>query len=327
MRLTWGSLGESDTASGWLGLPLISIGTCELRAALHFPGRGEALLIGLRAHALPPGAPLPQGSGFTVDRIDPQREGSAWLALTRSPHASLELFEAMAADIVDALATDGSTDESRLASLFVGRIRAWQAFMRKGNQPLGAEAEVGLVGELFVLKEILASGLPASLSLEGWLGPFGGAQDFQYGHGALESKATVSPVGFIARIDSLQQLDDTLRSPIYITAVRLKIAESGCNLPELVAATQLSIAEDPEARQMLEERLLAAGYRHAHAESYLRRFLLSECSAILVGDEFPRLATGNVPVGVVWATYEINLDAAPGVRVDIGRALTNMGAL
>lgn len=327
VRLTWASLRGSADSAGWRGMPLASIGACAVRAALHFPGKEEALLVCFSGHSIPPAAQLPQGIGFTVERVNPEGDRKVWLALTRNPHASLDLFDTMVADIVDAMTDAGTTDETRLMALFLGRIRAWQEFMRKGNQGLAPEAEVGLMGELIVLREILAAGVPAAVALAGWKGPLDGIQDFHLGTGALESKATVSSSAFLAKFASLQQLDDTLRTPIYVAAVRLRSDESGPNLPRLVDAAREAVAGDSEASRLIEERLLAAGYRDDHAERYSRRFMVSECGAILVDEGFPRLTAGKVPSGVVWAAYEVNLDAVPGPRIHIRAALKNMGAL
>jgi hypothetical protein len=199
--------------------------------------------------------------------------------------------------------------------------------MRKGSQGLGQEAEVGLVGELVVLCEILSAGVPAEVALAGWIGPLDGPQDFHLGSGALEVKATVSASSFLARFGSLQQLDDSHRSPIHVAAVRLRASEAGRSLPAFVEATRRVAAADTEAQRLLEERLLAAGYRDVQAERYFRRFVVVECRTIEVGMEFPRLTAGTVPSGLVWATYEVNLDAAPGVRGDVATALKSMGAM
>jgi hypothetical protein len=327
IRLTWASLRSSADTSGWRGTPLAAFGACDVRSALHFPGGEEALLVGFSGQSTPPVNLLPQGVGFAVERVDQEDDVKAWLALTRNIHASLELFETMVEDIVSALADARTTDETRLMNVFLGRIRAWQEFMRKGNQGLGQEAEVGLVGELVVLAEILSVGVPPQVALAGWVGPLDGPQDFHLGAGALEVKATVSLSGFLARFGSLQQLDDSHRSPIHVAAVRLRVAESGRNLSAYVDATRRVVEGHPEAQGLLEERLIAAGYRDVHKVRYSRRFLLAESWTIEVGAEFPRLIAGTVPPGVVWATYEVNLDAAPGARGDVATALKSMGAM
>jgi hypothetical protein len=284
-------------------------------------------LVGFLGQATPAANLLPQGGGFAVERVDQEGNDKSWLALTRNTHASVELFEAMVEDIVNALADVGTTDEARLMSAFLGRIRAWQEFMRKGDQGLGQEAEVGLVGELVVLGQILSAGVSAEAALAGWLGPLDGPQDFHLGAGALEVKASVSPSSFVARFGSLQQLDDSVRSPIHVAAVRLRASEAGPNLPAYVDAARRLVAGHPEAQRLLEERLLAAGYRDVQAGRYVRRFAVAECRTIEVGTDFPRLTSGTVPSGVVWATYEVNLDAAPGVRGVVATALKSMGAV
>jgi hypothetical protein len=327
IRLTWASLRSSADKSGWRGTPLVAFGECDVRSALHFPSGEEALLVGFSGQSIPQANLLPQGVGFAVERVDQEDDGKAWLALTRDTHASLELFETMVEDIVNALADARATDEIRLMTVFLGRIRAWQEFMRKGHQGLGQEAEVGLVGELVVLGEVLSAGVQPAAALAGWIGPLDGPQDFHLGTGALEVKATVSSTAFLARFGSLQQLDDSYRSPIHVAAVRLHVSESGRGLPDYVDAIRRAVAGDAEARRLLEERLIAAGYRDVQAARYLRRFAVVKCWAIQVGTEFPRLTAGTVPPGVVWATYEVNLDAAPGIQGDVATVMKSMGAM
>ena len=72
------------------------MGSCSLRAGRSFPDKSEALLAGFASSTVPAAEKLPEGQGFTVARVDPTGDGMTWLALTRNPHGSLELFGAMA---------------------------------------------------------------------------------------------------------------------------------------------------------------------------------------------------------------------------------------
>lgn len=325
--LAWNSLVGAAEGYGWRTIPIAASGPCVLSAGRRFPGNEEALLVGFSGAMIPAAEKLPEGQGFNVERVDPHHDGKTWLALTRKAAGSTELFLAMVCDVTGALDAEASSDEARLLRVLIGRVRAWQEFMRKGAQALSPEAEIGLIGEITMLLAIIQAGVPAALAIESWVGPLDGIQDFVLGTGALEVKATLSPVGFPARIGSLEQLDDSVRQPLFVAGARLRQTENGKTLPDFVAAQRVAIKGDAEAERLLAERLLAAGYFDAHADRYSRRFDLAGTRVIKVADGFPRLTPGSAPAGVLKAMYEIDLDKATGENVDTEGALKKMGVL
>jgi hypothetical protein len=243
---------------------------------------------------------------------------------------SAELFVVMVCDVVGALdeAAFAGAAEAKLLRVFLGRVSAWQEFMRKGSQQmLSPEAEIGLVGELTLLRAIIASGVSQLTAVESWVGPLDGVQDFEIGTGALEAKTTLSVAGFPAKIGSLEQLDDSTRQPLFLVGVRLRQAESGQSLPDMVTAMHDAIRDDTEAARLLSERLIAAGYVEAHAGRYIRRFILADIRVAAVKNGFPRLTPGGVPFGVTRAAYEIDLDKASGDNIAIADALKKLGAI
>src|SRR5688500_18175411 len=121
-------------------------------AARRFPATAEALLAGFVGVSLPAAEKLPAAAGFAVHCVGAYGSpGELWLALSRQPSGKQDLFAAMVANVVDALNTARAGDSKHLLQLFLSRVRAWQAFMRRGALPLGPEAEAGLVGELCFL--------------------------------------------------------------------------------------------------------------------------------------------------------------------------------
>ena len=149
LAVAWSSLaGSADVGEGWRSAQVSRHGAAMLHAGRRYPGGAEALLARFGSAALPAATKLPEGAGFRIERANPGGDGVAWLALTRKPDASLELFSTMARDIADALDACPAADEPMGLATLLGRVRAWQEFMRKGTAPLGAEAEIGLFGEL-----------------------------------------------------------------------------------------------------------------------------------------------------------------------------------
>lgn len=327
IEIAWTALRGSADATGWRSIAIATFGSCSLRAGCRFPEKEEALLAGFAHTSIPAAEKLPDGQGFTVSRLEPTSDGVSWLALARKSHGSLEFFTAMVADVFRAMQSEPGADDQRLLRVFLGRIRAWQEFMRKGGLALSTDAEIGLIGELTLLRAIVEAGVDAATAVESWVGPLDGIQDFEVGTGALEVKTTLAAQGFPAKIGSLEQLDDSARQPLFVAGARLRQTETGQNLPDFVEALRHLIEGDSEARRVLADRLLAAGYFDAHADRYPRRFAIAGIRVTEVLANFPRLTRGEVPAAIMRAIYEIDLDKAPGEDIGIAAALKKMGAI
>ena len=328
IAVAWSSLtGSGGEAEGWRTAPVSRHGAITLHAGRRFPSGAEALLARFANASVPAAVPLPEGAGFRIERVAPAGDGVAWLALTRKADGSQDLFASMARNIADALESCPSTDEPRGLAIFLGRARAWQEFMRKGAAPLGPEAEAGLVGELAALRAIIECGVDKASACESWRGPLRGVRDFEIGTGGIEVKSTTSAVGFFARVGSLEQLDDSIRRPLFVAGMRLRLTESGSSLPQVVGAMGESVASEQEAARLIAERLVAAGYVDAHASQYVRKFELAEIKLLRVSSDFPRMTPSSVPDGVARASYDIDLDKAPGQATTFAAALVELKAL
>jgi len=296
-------------------------------AARRFPGNEEALLARFPSARLAPSEHLPEGRGFEIVKTDPNGDGKTWLALSRRESGSIDLFAEMVGDVVGAMDIAIPEGEERILKAMLRRVRMWQAFMGKGARPLGPEAEAGLAGEIFFLSALLDAGLHAEVALDAWVGPADAAQDFTLGNGAVEVKATVSTAGFLVKVGSLEQLDDSVLSPLFLAGIRFAVAESGTTLPERVAEMEGRLSATPLAASAFRERTFAAGYADSHADKYTRRFLDKEFHVLAVDDGFPRLVRGNVPQGVTKALYEIDLGRACAHRTDLSAALQQLGVI
>lgn len=325
--LAWSALSGMVGEDGWRSISITPVGTCTLMAGRRFPGNEEALLAGFSSSSLPRAEKLPEGKGFEVTRADPYGDGKTWLALTRKESGSIELFADMVVDVAGAMDSVAGENEDFLLRTMLGRVRSWQDFMRTGAHALSPEAEIGLIGELVFLLSLLETNIPASHAVEAWAGPLDGIQDFEIGTGAIEIKATLSSSGFPAKIGSLEQLDDSFRQPLFVAAARFSQRNSGKSLPEFVQILRSKIRSDMEAERVFTEKLRLAGYFDEHSGRYPRRFSLEDMRVVEVGDKFPRLISGNVPDGIRWVMYEIDLDRVSGERVGLVEALKKMGAL
>lgn len=325
--LAWESLSGNATETGWRTIPVTAAGRCQLGAGRRFPGNQQALLVGFDSIHIPATEKLPEGQGFTVERVSLPQDPRTWLALTRKESGGIELFMAMVCDVAGLLDAESASDDPRLLQVFLGRVRAWQEFMRKGSDALSPEAEIGLIGELTVLRLMMGAGVSAPTATESWVGPLDGIQDFEIGTGAIEVKTTLAPVGFPARIGSLEQLDDSVRQPLYIAGVRLRQVSTGKTLPDTVDDLRHILREDTESLRHFAERILRARYYDGHRDHYTRRFDLASVYLMKIEGTFPRLTAGLVPTGITRASYDINLDRVPGEHFELRNTLEKLGAL
>lgn len=324
----WRALVGDAASVGWRTIEVASAGSCRLRAGRHFPGNEEAFLVGFSAIERPASIQLPQGQGFLVSWADlgSESEGRTWIALCKEDAGNLDLFSTMADDVRSTLRTLRNANAIVGLQAFLSRIRAWQEFMRRGaDNLLSAEAEVGLFGEMEFLDSLIASGIPAWQAIDAWQGPLDGLHDFPLGAGAIEVKSTAAPVGFIAKISALEQLDDSLIRPLYLAGVRLALKDSGSTIAERAEQLRATFADDDLALSNFNSRLLHAGLLDAHADKYTRRFVLVSTRLLPVAEGFPRLTPANVALPIRQARYELDLDLLSITPVELADALLQIG--
>lgn len=327
--LAWSSLSCNEELAGWQVISLSPSGPIEIQAGRRSPDNSEAVLLCFPTAKLPRSEKLPEGKGFIVEKVESYGLDSLRVALTRQISGNLELFSTMVYDVVGALdeAAISGEPETKLLRTFIGRVTAWQQFMSQGAGSLSPEAELGLAGEIHFIKTFCELGVPPGTLLNSWVGPDDAPQDFLFGDGAIEVKATMSSSGFPVKIGSLEQLDDALRSPLFLAAVKFTNTNSGLSLPEMIAKLEFLLKGDPGAIQSLRERLLIAGYSERHAHLYNRKFEPVEEIILSVTEKFPRLTTGSVPAGITRTIYEINLDHSRQFCIDLNVVLNKLGVI
>ena len=324
LQSAWRALEDDSRGDGWRTISIETVGRCRILAGRHFQGGEESLLVGFTPTGIViDSGPLPRGRGFRVESVKEKMPGDVrtWVALTRQPDGSAVIFARMADDVLVMLRSHDGSD-AELFRLFTGRIRAWQAFMERGwDEMLGATAEVGLVGELSFLRQLLDTGVSESVALDGWRGPLDGLHDFALGTGAMEVKASVASGEFPAVVGSLEQLDNSLVQPLFLVGIRLALDASGQALPTLVAGIDARLCGDAAARARFRDLIIRAGFMAGTSMRYCRRFRHVETAIFLVGGEFPRLTRGNVVRAIRRIRYELDLNMVDVPRVELVGAL------
>jgi hypothetical protein len=114
------------------------------------------------------------------------------VALGSQPHLGVRLRDAACADVFTALAEDvaprvaAARGAKQAAAELLGRLRRWQQFLAASRHELSIEAQLGLWGELHVLRPHLLPALGAAATVAGWKASAAAHQDFQFSGGAVE---------------------------------------------------------------------------------------------------------------------------------------------
>lgn len=308
LQRTWRALAE-DQGSAWAILPLHTTGRVSFHAGRSFPGSREAVVVDFPARTIPATLKLPAGGGFDVRKIpaaDWPSDREA-IALVRDPEGAHDLFAMMAVNVLRYVETLHQTGARIVLDAFLLRVREWQDFMtNRRRKPLSADRQVGLVGELLMLERLGEHLRHDALALACWQGPLKSAQDFHLENGAIEVKSTVRTESFIARINSIEQLDSE-RFPMFLGAFRFDEDDDGRSLPEIVSALRERMVASGVASQC--EALLAlAGYFDEHADQYGRRLTPKELRCFPIGADFPCLRRADLPAPVRRAVYDLDLD-------------------
>lgn len=305
---SWRALAKQESNEDWRFVHLTSIGDVSIEAGCHFPAGREALIVAFPKAWPINSARLPEGAGFDVVLVTDKAAftGRTAIALVRRAEGAPDIFAAMVVNVLRALENVAGGIAQAVVDAFIDRVGEWQAFMARRHRPLSLEAQVGLMGELWTLNRLLDSTLGQD-ALNCWQGPMHAAQDFHIRGGALEVKSTAGSGGFLARINSIEQLD-TDRTPLFLCALRFEERDDGHSLVDVVARLRDRLMETGH-RRTFDALLLILGYLDEHAQHYGRVLALKEICAFLVAEDLPRLRRSALPAAIRSAAYVLDLDA------------------
>ena len=330
LTAAWRALTGDKSREGWNTIYLTSGAPCPVLAGRHFPGNEEAVLVGFRSVGIPPSDHLPQGKGFSVKKVESRLvdEKHDWISLSRQASGSQEIFLMMADDVISSLSMRSQACEQELLNVFLGRIRAWQSFMQRDTDAvLSPATEIGLIGELELVRALLEGPLAAAVVLDSWRGPDDGLQDFVFGTGAIEEKSTVTVGGFPAIIGCLDQLDETLIRPLFLAGVRLRLSDAGVTLPDEVSTIRQLLQSDRAVLGTFNNLLIRAGYLDSISMRYTRRFQYVSMRILAIDETFPKLTRSKVSSEIRDSRYTLDLDMIDRAGVSLNIALKQLGVI
>lgn len=320
----WRALARQEAAEEWRFVYITSMGAVSVEAGCHFPLAREALIISFPGSWPVNLARLPEGKGFDVSHIAGEAvfAKKTAIALVRRPEGSLDIFAIMVADILRSLEVAARVAKRDVIQAFLERVKEWQAFMARTHRPLSRDAQTGLFGELWLLRLLMGTSLGAG-ALDCWQGPLRAAQDFHIRGGAIEVKSTVRAGSFLAKINSIEQLDGD-KKPIFLCAMRFEESMDGVSLVAMVSDLRETFGQAGVQRSF-DGLLMVMGYLEEHAPHYERTLTLKDAKVYLAEGDMPRLMRASLPAAVRSASYVLDIDALEIPSFGIPELMTEFG--
>lgn len=159
---------------------------------------------------------------------------------------------------------------------------------------LGIEREIGLLGELLFLHELLS--LHGPRMLDSWVGPSAEPHDFRVGSREFEVKTTLSPRR-IHTINGAEQLVPSAGCNLYLVSTVLGPPGSGNGFSLSSTAANLVnvLAMDQERLTKFEALLASCDFSVGDAAQYTRKFALRRPIAIVSVDAtFPAITRPGI---------------------------------
>jgi Putative PD-(D/E)XK family member, (DUF4420) len=301
---------NNELFSGYLTRRILPDVNYDAYLAVEKPSNIRLLILRFSNRYLDRKTIYPCSSSFTVNRIalpqDGEEYGTLQLILTNPRYQ--DIFTILVQDIVTSLAL---VPEGKPAvSAFIVRLKRWQFFLEKHNpEGLSTIAQQGLYGEVWVLKQLVLPNIGMINGIRSWTGPKATQQDFQFSRCAVEVKTTSAKQHQKLSIASERQLDETGAGTIVLLHLSLDVRQGqGENLPEIVATVRSLVADDPIAKDELENRLFEVGYLDIHASRYEEiTYSIREYNYFKVDQDFPRIIESDLRNGVGDVRYTISV--------------------
>jgi hypothetical protein len=171
-------------------------------------------------------------------------------------------------------------------------LHTWQEFFKGDRKPLGDRAQLGLMGELTVLKDCVLTELNSKKALKSWTGPLRGLHDFVFNSCNIEVKSSIGINNRRFIIHGENQLQIPLEKQLFLFNPIFENSDDGESLSDMVASIKSIIKSDLLISEVMDNLLSKVGYHAIHSEHYTNQGLnltKSDMIKYQVGDGFPRL--------------------------------------
>jgi len=189
------------------------------------------------------------------------------------------------------------------------RLHSWLRFFSEDFARMSEERQRGLIGELAVLQRVAARRSWVE-ALQWWTGPDADDRDFRMERSALEVKARLVGDRDLVRITNEYQLELEPPLSLFLWVVTLQEdSNRGQSVVDWVRAVRTIVShEAPGALARLEELLQKAGFSDIHFDGVpIKAYRAVTDRVFRVTDDMPRIVASQLPQGVGFVSYDLDL--------------------
>lgn len=268
-------------------------------------------------------APAMSGIKVSGEELD----GRSYFNLTLEGTDNAELFLTLCRSLMKATEVVDSDNDVAALDIILTRLRRWQDLLKAGRSGvLSTEGQIGLFGELLMLRDVFLPNLEPLEAVCCWTGPLADEQDFGYSDSLVEVKTTRSTRDQTFTISSLAQLDTT-SGQITLAFQTLGVFEddppNGVSLNRMVEAVREALGGNGAALSELDIRLTLSKYTPDPAYDRLH-FVPVSRRLFSVADDFPRIEPSEVRNGIVKASYTVAVDACLNFEMEPDVAISRI---
>ena len=311
---------EEDTritdAPGRVQRRILPAGRRSFFLGLETPSRHRMLILRVGAASVRELPDVQDSRGLNV-RVESRGaegdEAEVVLALTESQHR--DIFDLLIRDLVGE--AERPDDEREGLIRFLARLSDWQLLLRRlGPRGLSREAQQGLWGELWALREVVSPVAGMRGAVDGWRGPMGTDQDFQLGSTCVEVKTSTA-----ANLDRLNISGERhLEVPDDVVLILLGLSldgrvRHGETLAEMIESIR-NAASESGCQNLLDLRLDLCGYERDDERTYSDiGYTVRSLHPFRVEEGFPRIVSGDLRTGISDVRYLVSTASCGAFRM------------
>jgi hypothetical protein len=221
-----------------------------------------------------------------------------------------DIFYKFCEDIIESTRSDNSADGF---SPIIRRWETWIGFFQKTSLPLSEIEIMGLIGEIHFLQNIMTEKYGLDRAFEAFIGVDKAHKDFEIDDTWYEVKTIHYGVRAV-KISSIQQLDSINPGKLEIITVDQGTSGTANNITINSIVDNFKELLNPRQLLDFDEKLRKANYiKDDRYGDY--NFIFIRLDEYTVSDNFPRITSDLLPVGVTKANYEIDISAIQQYKI------------
>lgn len=240
-----------------------------------------------------------------------------FLVISQNVEGSEEIFEQVLQNLVNHILIE---EELPLYTVVYEVLDRWHNFFkRKWDTKLTLEEEMGLFGELYYINKWLET-FPQEppLIIKDWKGPLKNRIDFVSKNSGVEIKTVAPKIRDEIKISNEKQLEiNPVIDRLFLYILKVEVNDStGKSLRILIETIEEQLTDRaPSLAVKFKDLLLEVG---VISEDYDKNyFFVHEELAYNATEEFPKLTSKNLPMGITNVSYSIDMSHCKSFKVPL----------